>query len=69
MSNIALWTSTQFQDWKADCVKYLATRQPFEVRDVYKPEHEMFCVDLCGQHQYTCVKQRHTAVCSPTASN
>ena len=64
MTNL-FWTSTQFQDWKSDCTKHIANHLVFEVQDIYRPEYEKFCVDLCEQHHYTLVMQKHTAICTP----
>ena len=69
MNSAAVWTSTQFQNWKTDCTKYMATQQSFEVRDVYRSGDEDYCVSHCQAHSYTCVMQKHTAVCSPPAAH
>jgi hypothetical protein len=69
MMSIPLWTSTQFQNWKTDCGKHIASHQAFEVQDVYRPEQETFCVTLCEQHHYTWEWQKHNIVCTPPASD
>jgi len=68
MSSPLLWTSTQLQNWKTDCTKHIASHLAFEVQDVYRPEYEMFCADLCEQHHYTWARQRHSIVCTPPAA-
>lgn len=65
MSSPLLWTSTQFQNWKTDCTKHIANRQPFAVQDVYRPEQEKFCVNLCELHHYKWERIKHGFVCLP----
>lgn len=64
-----LWTSTQFQNWKADCAKHITQRQPFEVQDVYRPEHETFCILVCEQNHYAWQRKKLSIFCAPTDSN
>jgi hypothetical protein len=68
MSGPLVWTSTQFQNWKTDCTKHMGSHLPFELQDVYRPEYETFCVNLCEQHRYTWELQGHTIVCTPPVS-
>ena len=65
MNATLLWTSPQFQNWKTDCTKCIASDLPFEVRDVYQPEQEQFCISLCGQHGYAWKRQNRSILCSP----
>jgi hypothetical protein len=68
MTALPVWTSTQFQNWKTDCTKHMAGHLPFEVQDVFRPEQETYCVDLCEQHRYTWERQGHGIFCTPPAS-
>jgi hypothetical protein len=68
MNSTSLFTSTQFQNWKADCMRLIASHETFEVQDVNRTEYEKFCVDLCESHQYTCVIEKRVAICSPPVS-
>ena len=68
MNDIPLWTSTQFQNWKTDCTKYVGTHQRFQVQDVYKPEHEQFCANVCELHHYSSVLKNRIVFCTPDSS-
>jgi hypothetical protein len=63
------WTSTQFHNWKADCTKFVANHQAFEVRDVFNPEQEDFYVALCAGHGYTYAPASCSVICTPQVSN
>lgn len=64
-----LWTSTQFQNWKADCTKHITQQQAFEVQDVYRPEHESFCILVCEQNHYVWQRKKQSIFCTPAESN
>lgn len=68
MSKAFNFTTTNKEGWQVDCLNWMKTNQPFEVRDVGK-EHLAYFNELCSachyRYQYQFRSDNSVAIFTP----